>query len=366
MTHHMKRRDFLQATGIALACALVSGCEPVLQSITQPAPGPTSPPSPSPSPVKPTMTTAVEPSSTPSTGRPAILRFYPEISSRVVKTEAAGVWKDDRLDAAVLQSMVDASITKLTGLASPQAAWQALFRPSERIAIKVNAFCNCHWWTHAALVEAVTGGLVAAGIPAENILVFDQMTWELQNAGFKVNQNGSGVRCMGSEDQYNQRFKIAGADVSITNHLLNCDAIINIPLLKQHDLAGISFAMKNHFGSVDLSARLHGENHIQHSIAELNAVEEIHSRTRLLIGDALEVVLGNFWTKAVKGNSILMSYDPVAHDAIGLQHFDSILEQRGDNPAGSNSLANQWLTLAAGLGLGAYDLKNIELLEQKL
>ncbi len=40
-----------------------------------------------------------------------------------------------------------------------------------------------------------------------------------------------------------------GNKINLANVLKECDALINIPVLKSHMMAGITFAMKNHYGS---------------------------------------------------------------------------------------------------------------------
>jgi uncharacterized Fe-S center protein len=62
-----------------------------------------------------------------------------------------------------------------------------------------------------------------------------------------------------------------------------------------------------------------------------------------------------------------MSFDPVAHDALGMQ----ILEQlQTENQAALSSMlrdtATAYLKIAAELGLGTHDPQNMEVVEVKL
>jgi hypothetical protein len=128
--------------------------------------------------------------------------------------------------------------------------------------------------------------------------------------------------------------------------------------------------MKNHYGSVQFPSMLHYP--IDQSIAELNALPPIKDRTRLVIGDVLEANLQYssgwpYWEADWKGDSILMSFDPVAHDALGMQ----ILEQlQTENQAALSSMlrdtATAYLKIAAELGLGTHDPQNMEVVEVKL
>jgi hypothetical protein len=301
--------------------------------------------------------------------RPEVVKFYPDAPSRVVHTRHAGVWNGKELAPEALRQMLDASITRLTGLNDAQEAWQALFRPEERIVIKVNAFRNSLIWTHPALVMAVTKSLQEAGIPGEQIVVFDYYTSELKEAGYAVNQSGPGVRCYGTDGNYTGGWKARSVSVELSNIVLGCDALINIPVLKSHALSGISFALKNHYGSVSLPGSLHSR--VGAIMAGLNALPPIKDRTRLVIGDALTACLRYknsfpYWDSDWTGDSILMSFDPVAHDTVGLQILSQLLANDEGNSAGMMLRATPCLQHSVELGLGTNDLNHIDVVELTL
>jgi hypothetical protein len=206
---------------------------------------------------------------------------------------------------------------------------------------------------------AITERLQQAGVPAEQIIIFDHSTDELANAGYTVNKDGPGVRCYGTDGDYSTSdWKIMDTEIGLSNILMNCDALINVPILKQHNLSGISFAMKNHYGSCTKPSNFPGERQAR-GIAELNALPPIKERSRLIVGDTLAIVKAG-WRDAVKGSSILMSFDPVAHDTVGLYLYNQMLAAEGGNPAGATEQANAWLTAGAELGLGINNLDDIE------
>ena len=126
--------------------------------------------------VAPTTTPTTAPESSPtsaitSTASPVqrsdIIQYYPSVPSRVVHTHHQGVWDGDTLLPEALKQMLDSSITRLTGLSDTLTAWQALFSPTDRVAIKVNSLPYGKYWTHVPLVLAVVDRLQAAGVPAE-------------------------------------------------------------------------------------------------------------------------------------------------------------------------------------------------------
>jgi len=304
----------------------------------------------------------------PAERRAGIMKIYPDRPSKVVRARHAGVWNGDALAPQAIRQMLDASITELTGLNDARQAWAVLFDSTERIAIKVNAFRNSIIWTHVPLVMAVTECLQEAGVPAEQIVIFDYYTSELEEAGFPVNKDGPGVRCYGTDVSYTEGFQVVETPIKLSNIVVNCDALINMPILKSHMIAGISFAMKNHYGTLENPAALHYGKYIDRGMAELNALPPIKERTRLIIGDTLTANIRYrnswpYWREAVTGDALLMSFDPVAHDTVGLQTFVQLLTADGGDTASATARATPWLAGGAEVGLGTDDMSHIELVE---
>jgi hypothetical protein len=301
--------------------------------------------------------------------RAQIIKIYPAAKSRVVHAHHAAAWNGDKLNPQAIRQMLDASITRLTGKDDPIKAWAVLFGPTERIAIKVNAFSDSVIWTHAPLVTAVTDSLQTAGIPAENITIYDNVPSELEAAGFTVNEDGPGVRCFVCA-QYGEPIALpSGGQIRLSNPLLNCDALINMPVFKAHFIAGLTYALKNHFGSVQFPEGLHYP--IETKIAELNSLPQIKDRTRLVIGDVLEANIRcasglPFWKADLKGDAITLSFDPVAHDAYALDLLLAWREAAGETTESVKSLALDVLTAAAKAGLGTDQRENMDVVEFKL
>jgi hypothetical protein len=371
----LSRRDFLRLSALGLgglaAGPLISACNQNVVNATA-APMVTAAPSPFPSPSATVVATATATPAAPATlassPLPEIIKFYPSVPSRVVQTHHSGVWSGKTLVPGALRQMLDASITRLTGSLDARQAWSALFKPSERIAIKINTFSNSIIWTHEPLVQAVTDSLQDAGIPAEQITLFDYKTSELAAARYTINRDGPGVRCFGMDQDYSaEATAVNGTHINLANILKECDALINIPVLKSHMMAGITFAMKNHYGSFYYPDKLHGD--AMRGVAALNALPEIRGRTRLIIGDALSANLRYanswpYWQEDWFGDSVFMSFDPVAHDTMGLQLLTRELEKVGGNPASLVGMATPALEYAVELGLGTNDPTNMDIIEQ--
>jgi hypothetical protein len=262
--------------------------------------------------------------------------------------------------------MLDVSITRLTGLSDAITAWQALFAPTERIAIKVNTLQYGSFWTHVPLVMAIADRLQAAGVPAEQIIIYDRASNDLTGGGYTINRDGAGVRCYGTDYQYESGWKIADASVGLSNILLSCDALIDMPILKTHSMdgAGMSFALKNHYGTFDQPQNFHGEKLLK-GLPALNALAPIRERTRLIVGDALKIVQDS-WYSAFDSDFICMSFDPVAHDTLGLQVLNNVQATNGIETEPTRQRAAEYLRNAAALGLGTDQMSNIEFVEESL
>ena len=294
----VSRREFIKWVAVA---GLLAGCRPAHQPDATPG-----------------ITAGVETPVPTPTLTPQPVAFDPTLPGRVVQASHAGAWADGDLVPDALRQLLDASITKLASLNDAGQAWAALFDPGERVAIKVNGLRNGA--THVPLVMAVTECLQDVGVPPEQIVIFDRNTAELVDMGYPVNVDGPGVRCYGNGDDwglegsYTAGWTLIDTEIRVSDILLECDALVNMPILKQAMGPGISFGMKNHYGTFDVPWLFHNDR-FERAMGELNALPPIRDKTRLTIGDVLttETASGNDGYRVMGvGNTILMSFDPVA------------------------------------------------------
>jgi hypothetical protein len=397
----LSRKEFLRlvatSLGAVTAARLLAACSPTsptLESVpaastVRPAPKtstlpdstatsaplPNSVPANTTIPVAPAATTEATVTITPTAPgalgnvrRPEVIKFYPDAASQLVRVHHSGAWDGDKLVPDALRQMLDAGITHLTGINDANQAWAALFSPNERIAIKVNTILSSSYWTPVPLVMAVTQSLQDAGVPAEQIVIYDRDPSELGNAGFKINRDGPGVRCA-SSTRYVKGYKLVGIDASLSDVLLSCDALINMPILKSHGNAGMTFSMKNHYGTFQRPTEFyHSGKGIQQGIAELNAWPDIKNRTRLIVGSLLNFVGASSWdwSNALPGDSLLFSFDPVAADAYAMQEFQKVVTLSGPSPKTIKALATPWIAYAAKLGVGTNDPAHYQVNELSL
>jgi hypothetical protein len=270
-----------------------------------------------------------------------------------------GVWEGDRILEPVVLQMLDAALVRLTGIHDAATAWRVLFDPSEQVGIKVNTISR--YTTTPQVAYAVARRLQEAGLAPEQIVIFDRTEHELVGRGYTINADGPGVRCRGAV-AWEGAEQVAGTTQQVHDVMRSCDALINVPALKQHGIAGFTSALKNHYGTIDAPGSLH-RTYCDPAIPELNALPVIRDKTRLIVGDFIRTCPYN-WNQMTKENLIAMSFDPVAHDAVARQVLVERREADG-RPGGGITAMSTYLETAVKMGLGG-GMEQVDLREETL
>jgi uncharacterized protein (DUF362 family) len=259
-------------------------------------------------------------------------------TSRVVLIEDSAATSGTTVDPVVAQSMMDCGITTYTGLYDVGGAWKSLFPGIDAtnvIAIKVNCI-NSSLSTHPAVANAVANGLAqmmfgGTPFPANNIIIFDRTNGELTSAGYTLNTSTTGVRCFGTNAS-GVGYSTETYDVNSTTQRLStivtemADYIVNASVLKNHNMAGVTLSMKNHYGTCNSPGSLHGGD-CDPYIPELNSLGPIRDKQRVNICDALLGIYtgGPSGSPQFAANTLIISQDTVATDYWGRE----ILEDNG-------------------------------------
>ncbi|MDG6027570.1 MAG: DUF362 domain-containing protein [Candidatus Brocadia sp.] len=271
-----------------------------------------------------------------------------------------------------VSSLLHKAVMQLTNASSQEKAWQSLFKPNDVVGIKLNCLSGKNMSPHIAVVEAIIQGLKMAGIREKQIIVFERFNRELETAGFRVRRMADGIQCFGTDELpgggYEAEPASAGSVGTCFSKIVSrlCTAIVNVPVLKDHDLAGISVAMKNFFGVIHNPNKYHGNN-CNPFIAELNTHPYLADKVRLIVCDAL---LAQYhggpgykpqWTW--KFNGIIVGRDPVALDRIC---HTIIEEKRKEVKLPSLKQAHRepvYISTAAMLGLGTDEPSKIKVVQ---
>ena len=276
------------------------------------------------------------------------------------------------LNNRFISLMVDDALMKVTSSKSPEDAWGTLFSPKDIVGIKINALAGKSFSPHIELVNSIVNGVKQAGVKDENIIIFDRLNKELVRAGYSIRSDRNGLKCLGTDalsgSGYGRQPEIIGSVGSCFSKIVSdyVTALINVPVLKDHDLSGVSGGMKNFYGVIHNPNKYH-DNNCDPYIADLNSHPYIRGKLRLVICDAIKAQYNGGpafkpqWVWNYGG--LIVSADPVAIDRIGYEIIDSkrkemrmpLLKQVGREPV--------YIKTAASKGLGIADRKKINLIE---
>ncbi|RJP75298.1 MAG: DUF362 domain-containing protein [Candidatus Abyssobacteria bacterium SURF_17] len=262
--------------------------------------------------------------------------------------------------------ILNEAIAAVTGKADARSAWKGLFSPADVIGIKVNCLAGPGLSSHPEVVAAIVESLADAGFTKERIIVWDRTERELASVGF-TEQSVNGARILATDSPgigYENDIEFSGEVGSCFSRILTrvCTALINVPVLKDHDLAGVSLGMKNFYGAIHNPNKYH-DNNCDPYVADVCAHPLIARKLRLVVCDAL---IGQYhggpaprpqWSW--QAGSLIVSRDPVAVDRIGL----AIIEEKRKE-AGMQSLKDvgrepKYIQTAAQRGLGTADIGKI-------
>jgi hypothetical protein len=299
-------------------------------------------------------------------------------------------------DAAYV--MLEAAMLQLTGAATLSEAWLQFVQPHEKIGLKLNPIGGKLLSSSHEVVQSVIEQLLEAGIPKENIVLWDRREFQLHEAGFTP-EAYPGIAITGTEkkdadgawynkegklhseemidedwyywadvegeyDDYTLPYMVNGGKYSYFSKICTqeLDKIINIPILKNAG-SSITLCLKNlGYGVITNTGRLHAQLWGDTS-AEVCCFPPVRDKVVLNIADGLigcyqggpganPQYICNYFT-------LLVGSDAVAVDRIG---YDIILKKRIVEGIQTEDIprARQFMDYAAELGLGEADLDKIE------
>jgi hypothetical protein len=285
----------------------------------------------------------------------------------------------------IVREMVRKGILKWSGKTDLKAAWRSVASPKEVVGLKVYSHPGANTGTRPAVAEAVVQGLLEAGLPPTNIIVWDKKLEDLRTAGFTDLAERYGIRVAGSaEAGYDEKVfydnsipgTLVAGDLEFDLHGTTSGRksyvsklvtggmtkIISIAPLLNHNLAGVCghlYSLAE--GSVDNTLRFEaGAQRLAQAVPEIYALPALSDHVVLNITDALigqyqgeQLSLLHYSTEL---NQIWFSKDPVALDSLAVQELDrerQIMKvpSLGDNP--------ELFQNAALLELGVCDLSRI-------
>lgn len=267
--------------------------------------------------------------------------------SRVVRVRSSYVVRGPTVHGRLLAEMFDAAMSALIpGAPEPTEAWRSLLKPEDIIGIKFNRSTQDVLGTTPALADVLIRSIVNAGWPASQIVCIEAPSATVARLKTAPSRPGysSTVTSFGSgSDQF------AAVLDQVT-------ALIDVPYLKTHNIAGVTCAMKNlSHGLIKHPARFHA-NGCSPYIADIVGSEPIKGKLRLCVVDALRAVFDGGPGASVDTISdegvLLVSVDPVATDATGVALLNETRRRVGLPPIAGLPEDVAYLAAAHRRGLG--------------
>lgn len=266
--------------------------------------------------------------------------------------------------------MLTSGLKQLTGKSNAVKAIQTMIPPKSVVGMKTNCLARKHNSTPVALTKALTQILTEAGIDENDIIIWERTNRELSQAGFTLNAASHGVRCFGTDANgvgYSRNFYNSGDVNSLVTRILTdiVDFNINLPVLKDHSIAGLSAGMKNMYGAINNPNKYH-DNNCDPFCAHISNLNPIKSKHCLTVLDAIKVQYQGgpgYVSKYIDYyNGIIISTDPVAADTVGLKILQQIRKNNDVPSLEKVERPVKYLKTAEQIGLGVTDWKQIEVL----
>ncbi len=304
---------------------------------------------------------------------------------------------DNRPQGAAVSAMVHQIVQAATGQDTPKKAWTSLVSPKDRVGIKVSTIGGPGFSTHTEVVDAIVDGLRMAGVPLDQILVWDRNADTLSAAGYQQRRGGYQVRSIPPATGYDPAAaidtsvigKLIWGDLlfpkSLTRRLPSGTAqtdplsqtshvsrvlsqevtkVINVPVLSDSAGCAIAGAIYNlAIPNVDNWRRfVHPDGSGAASLAELAAEKAIRSKVVLHLMDALVAQYAGGPSAspnyAYAHSSLYAAFDPLALDLTALHQLDLWRTSAKLPPLAPKA---RWMLFAEDLGVGIAHPNRIDL-----
>ena len=326
---------------------------------------------------------------------------------RVVAVEHTGSVVSGKYQPEIILQMMERGMAELTGAPSWQEAWRTMFEKGDVVAVKMSPVGGPGLCSDAAVLHSIFDGLNQAGVSNQNIIVFSRYHDELIECGMDKwlrpqicleapSQRYDEVQLdMGGydESQYMEmalikpgenlndpHFRRSYVAKTVTQH---ANKIINLPVLKHHQSAGVTIALKNmSHGCVNNVNRSHFTptlNACGVFIPSVVSLPVFRQRFVLQIVDAVRASYhggpGGKRQFVWEPKTLYFGTDPVAIDKTGLKVIDAKRKQVGmapialSKPDKDSHFLNcqvEHIEIAGQLGLGEFSDDKIQVKQIRL
>lgn len=279
----------------------------------------------------------------PVRGSSAGTRSGNSLPGRIVIREDLSATSGATVSPSVVKQMVDQGLTDLTGEPDPVSAMESLLPgldATHKVAIKVNCL-NVNVPTRWEVVRAITDRLrdtLGGTYPAGNITIYDRsygLDPRMFNSGFNAsNFPGVNIATNHAPDPTTTLW-LGDVPVQLSGHIVDCDHLINSPVLKDHVNHRWTLGFKNHVGSVEPVAC----HPYEPCLLALSTSPHVKEKTRLIALSAIHGVYDggpgggaqswNLFPEKHTPSAVMLSTDPVTAEHWGIRLIDEERALRG-------------------------------------
>ena len=326
---------------------------------------------------------------------------------RVIAVEHQGCFASGAYVAEPVTQMVERGMKELTSAPTAQDAWRSLFSAGDVVGIKVSPVGGPKLCSDASVLHAICDGLNQAGVPDNRIIVFNRYREEAMACGMDKWLR-PGMRFVAASPAYDEsQLAIDGYDPahfmemtlvkpgddpnsprsrrSYVAKVVTTDVnkIINLPVLKHHQSAGVTISLKNmSHGFVNNVNRSHYSptaNSCGMFIPSVVSLPIIRQKVVLHVVDSVRASYHGgppgkpqfIW----EPKTLYFGTDPVALDKTGWKVIDakrqevgmaSIANSKPDSDSHFLNCQVEHIELAGALGLGHFSDDKIDVRPVKL
>jgi uncharacterized protein (DUF362 family) len=327
---------------------------------------------------------------------------------RVVSVQSDRSIVSGAYQAEPVRDMIRRGMMELTGADGWVDAWRKFVEPGDVVGIKLNPVGRPQVISAPEVVREIIAGLTAAGVKPQDIVCYDRYRQEFLQAGFDK-WLPEKVRWMHAAERYEDvQQKIEGYDpdhfmeMALVLHdqdqssltarrsyaarfiTKEVNKLINLCLLKDHQSAGVTLALKNlSHGLVNNVARSHSTKSLNACGAFIPAVVQmpvIRNKTVLNIMDGIKGQYhggpgGNKPQFVWEHKTMYFATDPVAMDHVGWRAIDEkrvavgmkkLVEDTPDRFSTFVHRQPEHVEIAGALGLGEWKWDKIDRREIRL
>jgi hypothetical protein len=276
----------------------------------------------------------------------------------------------------VARQMLETALTTFTGAPNLQAALAKFIHKDDVVAVKVNGIAGQSGATMAVnfeLIQPLVEGLVALGVPANKITVYEQYGSYLlgTRVGKKGNKLPDGVKTgiHGNADAPMKPITVfEKVKTRYVRFLTEATAVIDMTQIKDHSICGYTGCLKNMTHGSIVNPQEHHAHHASPQIAVLYAHDILKSRVRLHITDAFKIIydqgpLDKNPKRRIPHGAVYVATDAVAMDTIGWKVVEEARKQNSMKTLAAAGREPTYIAKAADLGVGIHDVNKIRLKE---